>query len=425
MTQVNVPKLLRGIIFSMISYEEARKILVEIGSSHQLKGELIALEGCIGRICAADVQAPITIQPFDNSAMDGFAVRLSDLKEEGGTLALAGIIAAGDAVPEKPIQAGQCIEIMTGAPVPVGAEAVVPIELVDVKDKEISFKTRPDMGANIRLAGEDFKKGMDVLTAGETIEVQHIMPLAALGVDKIEVYKRPRAVFLATGDELVEDLSQDLKSGQIYNSNRPYGLAALEAMGVECISAPCVPDDLEHFTNLLKELETQDIDFIISSGGVSVGKFDFVRKGLEQAGAEILFHKVKIKPGKPNLFAKLPNGTLYFGLPGNPVATAAGLRFFVQPCLDRMIGRAEERLVHAKVMTPFKKRIGLQMFLKARAESWEDGILSVDLLEGQASFMVSPFLDMNCWAIVPEEVEEVKVGDVIDLYPLYPHGGFL
>jgi molybdopterin molybdotransferase len=409
----------------MISYDEAQKIIFEVGAAQKIKTETISLSECVGRVCTTDIQAPIDIQPFDNSAMDGFAIRLVDLNEDGGTLVKSGIIAAGDSVPKDSLQAEKCVEIMTGAPTPSGAEAVVPIELVTVQGDQVSFKSCPKMGNNIRLAGEDFKKGMAVLTAGEPIQVQHIMPLAALGIDKIEVYKKPRAVFLATGDELVEDLSQDLKSGQIYNSNRPYGLAALEVMGVECVAAPCAPDDLDHFESLLKELTTQDIDFIISSGGVSAGKFDFVRKGLEQAGAEILFHKVKIKPGKPNLFARLPNGTLYFGLPGNPVATAAGLRFFVQPCLRAMMGMVEEKPVQAKAMTPFKKRIGLRMFLKARAESWDDGLLTVDLLDGQASFMVSPFLNMNCWAVAPEGAEIIKAGDIIDLYPLYPSGGFL
>lgn len=409
----------------MISYEDAKNIVIEAGKVRGCKAEMLLTQKTVGRIAAQDIQAPIDIQPFDNSAMDGFAVRLDNFCAEGCTLKKAGMIAASDAVPKETIQVGTCIEIMTGAPTPPGAEAVIPVELVEIDGDQVYFKGRSNIGANIRRAGEDFQKGMGVLKEGQVIHPQHIMPLAALGIDKVEVYKKPRAVFLATGNELVEDLSQDLKSGQIYNSNRPYGLAALEAMGVECIEVPSIPDDPARFEMLLNSLIQQDVDFIISSGAVSAGKFDFVREGLEKAGAEILFHKVKIKPGKPNLFARLPNGTLYFGLPGNPVATTAGLRFFVQPCLRAMMGMGEEKPVQAKVMTPFKKREGLRMFLKARAESWEDGLLTVDLLEGQASFMVSPFLTMNCWAVAAEDVEEIKAGDIVDLYPLYPHAGLL
>lgn len=414
-----------GIIVSMISYEDAKKIVIEAGQARGCEVETVQTQKAVGRVCAKDVTAPIDIQPFDNSAMDGFAMRLDDLDVDGGTLKKAGMIAAGDAVPNAEIEAGTCVEIMTGAPTPPGVESVVPVELVEVDGDDVRFKAKPNMGANIRRAGEDFQKGMGVLKAGETIYPQHIMPLAALGIDKVEVYQKPRGVFLATGNELVEELSQDLKSGQIYNSNRPYGLAALDAMGIECVEGPSLPDDLVQFEMLLNDLMQQDIDFIISSGAVSAGKFDFVRDGLEKIGAEILFHKVKIKPGKPNLFARLPNGTLYFGLPGNPVATTAGLRFFVQPCLRAMMGMSEEKPVQAKVMTPFKKREGLRMFLKARAESWEDGLLTVDLLDGQASFMVSPFLSMNCWAVAPEAAEEIKAGDIVDLYPLYPHAEFL
>jgi len=416
---------LRGIISSMISYEDAKNIVIEAGLARGCGAETVQTQNAVGRICARDIQAPINIQPFDNSAMDGFAVRLDDLGADGGCLRKAGMIAAGDVATNTEIEAGTCVEIMTGAPTPSGADAVVPVELVEIDGDEVHFKAKPDMGANIRRAGEDFQKGMEVLKVGQTIHPQHIMPLAALGIDKIEVYKKPRGVFLATGNELVEDLSQDLKPGQIYNSNRPYGLAALEAMGVECIEMPGLPDDSVQFEVLLNDLMQQDVDFIISSGAVSAGKFDFVRKGLEKAGAEILFHKVKIKPGKPNLFARLPNGTLYFGLPGNPVATTAGLRFFVQPCLRAMMGMGEEKPIQAKAMTPFKKREDLRMFLKARAESWEDGLLTVDLLDGQASFMVSPFLSMNCWAVALEGAEEIKAGDIIDVYPLYPHSGFL
>lgn len=412
----------------MISYKEAKAILLEAGKNFDLDVEQVQLQDCVGRVCAQDISASINIQPFDNSAMDGFAVRIEDL--QGATesspflLKNVGMVAAGDSVPQITLAQGQCMEIMTGAPVMRGASAVVPVELTEVEGDNIQFKKIPAANANIRMAGEDFQKGMAVLKKGQIIHPQHIMPLAALGIATLELYKRPRAALLATGNELVEDLSKDLESGQIYNSNKPYSRAALEAMGVDCIDSPTMADDEDKFTALLENYMNQDIDLIISSGAVSAGKFDFVRRSLEKIGAKILFHKVKIKPGKPNLFAILPNGTLYFGLPGNPVATTAGLRFFVQPCLQAMMEIEDEHPVSARVMNVFSKRAGTQMFLKARACS-DDGMLSVEILEGQASFMVSPFLDMNCWAVLPDDVEEVKNGDMVDIYPLYPNAGFI
>jgi molybdopterin molybdotransferase len=409
----------------MISYEDAKAIILQNGRDKEQSTHLVPLEQSVGSVCATDVKAPINIQAFDNSAMDGFAIRRDGLEEDGGALINTGLIAAGDPVPDVPLNSGECIEIMTGAPMPPGADAVVPVENIEVNSDRVTIKKTPDAGDHIRYAGADFKAGMDVLSSGDLIHPQHIMPLAALGVDKVHVYKRVKVALLMTGDELVEDLSQELKSGQIYNSNRPYSLAALEAMGVDCAISQVMPDRPDLFSKLLHDLSEQDVDCIISSGAVSAGKFDFVRKGLEDAGAEILFHKVKIKPGKPNLFARLPNGTLYFGLPGNPVSTTAGLRFFVEPCLRAMMNREGEKPVRAIARSAFKKRGDLRMFLKAHVSSDEEGRLNVELLDGQASFMVRPFLSMNCWAVAPENTENIAVGDCIDIYPLYPHAGLV
>ncbi|MEZ5903398.1 MAG: molybdopterin molybdotransferase MoeA [Alphaproteobacteria bacterium] len=407
----------------MISYKEARNILLDQAGKHSLETEVLPIQEAMGRVCAEKLLAPIDIQPFDNSAMDGFAVILSDLKGASETspvqLQKSNVIAAGDAVPDQPLQAGNCIHIMTGAPLPLAANAVVPIELVTVKDDVIEFTSSPVANANIRRAGEDFKKGMTVLEVGQRVEPQHIMPLATLGIDKIKVYKKLRAAFLATGRELVDDLSAELESGKIYNSNRPYGVAALSAMHVDCVEQCTIADDTQSFDQILHDLMDQKLDIIISSGAVSAGEFDFVRAGLEKIGAEILFHKIKIKPGKPNLFARLPNGTFYFGLPGNPVATAAGLRFFVQPFLQKIMKQSEEKPLYAKAKTPFSKKSGLQIFVKSSMESQRNGELGVSFLDGQASFMVSPFLSMNCWGVVSEEVTEIKVGDIVEIYPLY------
>lgn len=406
----------------MISYKQAQNIISKQADGYQLETEILPTKDVVGRVCAEDVTAPLDVQPFDNSAMDGFAVILFDLagasEDSPVQLQKSGVIAAGDAVAEEPLQAGKCIHIMTGAPVPPAANAVVPIELVTVKEDVIEFTAPPALNANIRKAGEDFKKGMKVLEIGQRIGPQHIMPLATLGIVEVKVYKKPRAAFLATGRELVDDLSADLQSGQIYNSNRPYGVAALFAMHVDCVEEHTIADDIEGFDKILQELMKKNLDIIVSSGAVSAGAFDFVREGLEKAGAEIFFHKVKMKPGKPNLFARLPNGTFYFGLPGNPVATAAGLRFFVQPFLQKIMGQVEESALYARATKTFSKKEGLQIFVKSCMESQNNGELKVSFLDGQASFMVSPFLNMNCWAIVPEETTEIKIGDIVEIYPI-------
>jgi len=409
----------------MISYQEAKTIVQEYGANLSLKTQIVAVEDAIGLVCAEDIIAPINVQPFDNSAMDGFAVRRLDVQEATQdvpvALTVCQVIAAGDAVPTQAIEARQCAEIMTGAPVPPFADAVVPVERV-VKQGDgdkILFVSGVTQGENIRYAGEDFKTGEKIFSKGTRILPQHMMALATLGIARLLVFSPVQAMFLSTGNELVDDLSLDLKSGQIYNSNRPYGLAILKQMGVVCHEVPKLPDDVDGFVTLLKNVMDQGLDFVISSGAVSAGKFDFVREGLEKIGAEILFHKVKMKPGKPNLFARLPNGSLYFGLPGNPIATAAGLRFFVQPCLDAVFGLKTEDAIYATANNGFKKRAGLQVFLKAKLHHGVDGQCSVDIMNGQQSFKTSPFVDMNAWAIAGELDEEIKPGDLIGVYPFY------
>lgn len=408
----------------MISFESAQKIIRERASKYRLDTEVIALHGAAGRVCAEEVLAPLTIQPFDNSAMDGFAVRIGDLEgaSEGTPVVLekSGVIAAGDPVPEKALMAGKCIHIMTGAPVPKGSDAVVPIENVDVQDSKITFRFVPKPMANIRRAGEDFQKDDEILKSGDALGVTYILPLATLGVSQLRVFKKPKVAFMATGREIVDDLSAPLESGQIYNSNRPYALAMLDALGCDVLSCDTVRDDLKVFCKKLEALMAENCDIIISSGAVSAGEFDFVKDGLEKIGADIIFHKVKLKPGKPNLFAILPNGAFYFGLPGNPVASAVGLRFFVVSALRAMMGQEPEKPLHARAMTKFVKKSGLHMILKGKSESWEDGTRSVDILDGQASFMVSPFLKMNCWLHVPEALQIIKPGDVVEFYPLLP-----
>ncbi|HPQ50150.1 MAG: molybdopterin molybdotransferase MoeA [Alphaproteobacteria bacterium] len=413
----------------MISYKEACEIIFESAKGRKLEIETLPLNRISERICAQDVFAPIDIQPFDNSAMDGFAVYRDDLaratQDNPVTLEKSGVIAAGDLVSHTSFQRGSCVQIMTGAPMPSGADAVVPVELVKIGEDGIAFFSTPEIGAHIRHAGEDFKTGDVLLKVGDPLDAAYILPLATLGISSIEVFKKPRVAFLSTGKELVDDLSTSLGSGQIYNSNRPYALAFLNDLGVECFESLTIQDEPEDFKKHLSALVDQNPDMIISSGAVSAGAFDFVKSGLENLGAEILYHKVKIKPGKPNLLARLPNGTLYFGLPGNPVATAVGLRFFVDIAFRAMSGMEMEEPLHVKLEHPYSKKSELQMFLKGRLTCLEDGSFTVSILEGQDSFMVNPFLKMNAWVCVPDKITEIKDGEIVDVYPLYPRGGLM
>ena len=409
----------------MISYPKAQRNARDAYQSKQT-AETCVLSQAIGRVCAQDIMASFAVQPFNNAAMDGYVVRSQDLLEAASSnrifLPVTGSIAAGDMDIKNTGPQKACVRIMTGAPVPEGYDAIVPFEEAKMhNDGTVLFSNPVKPGAHIRRAGEDFQRGNKVLSKGEIVKSQHVLPLATLGIATLEVWKKPRIGFLATGKELVDDLSQPLRIGQIYNSNRAYAVPMLESFGAEVIHAETIADDSQHFRRALEGLLSVAPDFIVSSGAVSAGDHDFVRNVLEEMGAEIIHHKVKMRPGKPNLLARLPTGAVYFGLPGNPVATAVGLRFFVLPALKAFLGQEPEMPLRVKIAEPFRKKPCLHMLLKGKTGIDEKGCIFVVPTEGQESFRVSPFINMNCWISIPEEVEDVVIGNLVDVYPLRPH----
>jgi molybdopterin molybdotransferase len=261
-------------------------------------------------------------------------------------------------------------------------------------------------------------RGAPVIERGALLGTQHVLPLASLGIGKVEVYSKPKIAFIPTGREITDNRDEKLDEGRIYNSNLPYALALLAEAGAEVLPQATIPDDPVRFQATVKKLMDGGGNLIISSGAVSAGSHDFIRASLEKMGAEILFHKVAIKPGKPVLFAKLPNGTLYFGLPGNPISTAAGLRFFVQPLLAAALHRPPEKPFFARAKTRLSRKAGLRLFLKARIAASPDGGLDVDFPDGQESYKTAPFLAMNGWAVIPEDKQVIDINDIIEVYPL-------
>lgn len=402
----------------MVSYEEALNIIRRAVSGIVLPTELIDVFAVHGRVSAEDIISPLSIPPFDNSAMDGYAVRTGDFKNGTTVLNLKSRIIAGDTVDGLEMTAGDCCEIMTGAVVPFGADAIIPVEQSSRDGDNISFSVMPEAGDHIRRRGSDFLQGSAVLECGTLLGVQHVLPLASLGIGKIAVYCQPKIAFIPTGLEIIDQLDKPLEDGKIYNSNLPYAMAFLCELGAEVLPQATIRDDPAQFQTAIKKLLADKVDLIISSGAVSAGSHDFIRSSLESMGAEILFHKVAIKPGKPVLFAKLPNGALYLGLPGNPVATAAGLRFFVQPLLEALTNQPSVPPVFARLKTPFKRKAGLRLFLKAKTSVSAEGVLEVEFLDGQESYKTAPFLAMNAWAVILEEFASLGVNDLIAVFPL-------
>jgi molybdopterin molybdotransferase len=268
----------------MITYSQALQIIKDSASRMKTETERIALADTVGRVCAEDVFAGLDVQPFDNSAMDGFAVRLAEFPAAATAVRLkkAGVMGAGRVCEGAVLEDGCCWHVMTGASLPTGAEAIVPIENTALDGDFVVFNEKPAAGQHIRYAGEDFKKGARILSAGDKVSVEHILPLATLGIADLVVYKKPRVLFIPTGDEVVDELKKDLRNGEIYNANRFYAYSFLTACGVDVTIHDTVRDDPEQFVAALRTAENEKYNVIVSSGAVSAGSFDFVR---ECAGA--------------------------------------------------------------------------------------------------------------------------------------------
>lgn len=386
--------------------------------------ERVPVAQSLGRVLAEDVFSPIDLPPFDNTAMDGYALRCGGgVIPAGCEFAVRGEQAAGDG--ESRVDGQGAWEIMTGARIPDGLDAVVPVEQVEVlaRDGEgratrIRLSAEVAPGQHVRRAGEDITRGALALAAGTWLGPQHLLLAAGLGIAELPLRQRPRVALLCTGRELVDDPAQPLLPGQIRNANGPFLAARLEAAGAELVRRETVPDDVEAFQRALSRALSAGAQIVLSTGAVSMGRYDFVPPTLAALGAEILFHKVAMRPGKPLLLARLPGGQLYFGLPGNPVSSAVGLRFFVEAALRAMLGLPDERPWRLPLLQATQKKPGFRLHQKARLQLAADGRLGVELLKGQESFKTRPLLAATVWAALPADASELAAGSLVDVYPL-------
>ncbi|MBP7709855.1 MAG: molybdopterin molybdotransferase MoeA [Rickettsiales bacterium] len=396
----------------MISYQEALEIIYK--NSHLNQTETIPLLRAIGKSSASEVFSKIQVPSFDNSAMDGFAVKASELKsastDNNKKLKIIAIIGAGEIAEESHSGA---IQIMTGAPVPKGYDAVIPIEDVELDGDFVTFKRPARKNENIRFAGEDVVVGQIVLHKDKKITSEDIMLLAAVGITKVEVYKTPFLKIFSTGNEITDDYNQPLPDGKIYNSNAPYLVSKALEEGLNVEYGGVIADDKVKFEKAVSSVAKGAI--IISTGAVSKGKWDFIPESLKNLGAEIHFHRVNIRPGKPVLFATLPNGNYFFGLPGNPISTAIGFRFFITPLLRKVQGLDVEKPLFARLKNKFTKKGNFRQFLKSTLEFSSDGILQISINEGQESFKISPMAQSNAWAILEENKTEFLPGDLLQV----------
>lgn len=403
----------------MISLEEARDLVV--GSVGMMPVETVPVLEALGRVAAEDLKSDIDISPFAHSAMDGFALRSSEIvgasKEAPVALRVIDEVAAGD-VFEGAIGEGECVRIMTGAPLPEDADTVVKYEIVDIvegdgrRGSEVSFAAPSEPGANIRAAGEEAKAGEVVVTAGEVIGAAGVGFLASCGVLEVPVHARPRVGIIAIGSELVSPDAMP-GPGKIRNSNS-YAMAAC-AKGAGCIPTilPIVEDSQEALSAAVMAA-ADEFDFVITSGGASNGDYDFIKGVVEEAG-ELLMVSVNMRPGKAQTFG-IVHGTPVFGLPGNPAAAYCGFEMIIRPALRKMQGYSclECPTVMAKLSKPMKKKDPRRIFLRSTLTREESGDLAVMPAKNQSSGLFGVIQKSNCLAVMPEGTTPIGEGEDIE-----------
>ena len=396
---------------SMIQVQEALdKILCQI----QFKGvERVPLGQALGRVLTEDVVSRINNPPLDNSAMDGYAVIAKDIQsatpENPVKLEMVEEIAAGYTA-KGTLKPGQTMRIMTGAPIPPGADAVLMQEDTQKDGNAILCLDKADVAENIRRAGEDVKIGEGVIKKGTTLSPAHIGMLAVIGRSQIAVSQRPTVAILSTGDEILE-LDETPQGPQIFNSNGHMLAAQIKSAGgipvYLGIAKDTEKDLMEKFEWALKA------DIVVSSGGVSVGDYDLVKSSLQKMGQDMLFWKVAMKPGKPLAFGRIGK-TPIFGLPGNPVSSFVSFEQFVRPSLRKVLGCSDlsHKTVQAKLTRTINKKPGRLHFLSS-VVSWADGEYTVTPAGEQGSGILKSAANANGLLIFPLEAEEIKQGQEV------------
>jgi molybdopterin molybdotransferase len=396
----------------MPTFEEARRIILDHVTP--LGVERVELLASLGRVLAEDMNAPWDMPLYDNSAMDGFAVRAVDCGEEAAPLQITGYIPAGGSV-SGPILAGCAIRIMTGAPIPHNCDAVVPVEETEEADGMVSIKSAVRQLQHIRFRGEDVANGDTFLTAGTVVQSPEISMLASFGKAIVPVYRKARIAVLSTGDELIE-LGEPPEPGRIINSNALSLAAAIRETGAEPVIIGIARDNRESHRE--KMLEGLKADALITSAGVSAGDKDFVRDVLAELGVQQIFWKVDIKPGGPTAFG-VKDATPVFSLPGNPVSTMVTFEEFVKPALLRMMGhrRVIKPYVKAVLKEEARKKPGKVHFLRVRIEV-EDGRYWATTSGDQNTGILRTMVRANAIAVLPKDRTVVAAGEEVDVHLL-------
>jgi molybdopterin molybdotransferase len=393
-----------------VSIEEARAAVLE--HARVLDAEEVYLDDALGRALAADASAPNDVPPFAASAMDGYAIRAADTIDGSARLEVIGEAKAGKGAGVT-VRRGAAVRISTGAPVPDGADAIVPQELTSGDGASVAIDRQIAIGYNVRPAGEDIRAGQLVVPAGSLLGPAELGVLASMNIPRPSVVRRPRVAIAGTGDELT-DPGKPLKPGAIRDSNGPALGGAVHRAGGELTTRVRVGDDLDATVAVLGAA-LRDVDMLITTGGVSVGPHDHVRPALVRLGYREVFAGVKLKPGRPTTFAVGEDGTLVFALPGNPVSALMGFRLFVVPALDAMLGRSgEHHPVKATADEPLPGAIGRTTVIRCRSTLQDDG-WHVRPTKSQESHILTSMLGVDALALVPEDRDGIEAGEPVEI----------
>jgi molybdopterin molybdotransferase len=409
----------------MIDYKKARKILKK--SKIKIKDELIDTTKSLNRINSMDIRSSVNYPAGTNAAFDGFAINSKETnglnKNNYKHFKILKTISAGDNPKISNIKKFQTVEVMTGAIIPKFFDTIIPIEKInfypsDKSKKNITINKKIKKNQHIRYAGTDYKKGDLILKKGTLIESSHILAFKTLGIFNIKVKKKPNILFFSTGNEISNN--KNIDDWKVRNSNSHYIKSVSNNFLFNFIDGGILRDkDEKVFKKKINQIIKSKIDIIITSGAVSAGKHDFVPTVVKSFNLSNFFKGASIRPGKPILFAKLKGlEKAIFGLPGNPMSTAACFRFFVYPYLSNILDLKTEKPFKAFLKNKFKKSRSITRFLKGRLTSTKSGKLQIEVLEGQESYRIKSFIKSNTWAVFKEGQSIFKKNQLIECYSL-------
>ena len=393
--------------------DEARqRILQQINAIESWRK--VALRDALGQVLHEDVISPLSVPPHANSAMDGYALRGEDLKNDATSLRLIGSAFAGRPF-AKSVNTGECVRIMTGAIMPDGCDTVIMQEQAEVSNDRIILHGEHHSGENVRLAGEDIQTGAVVLSAGHRIIPADLGLLASLGLAELKVRRRIRVAFFSTGDEL-KSLGESLNPGDIYDSNRYTLFGMLKRLNAEIIDMGVVTDSPDALRQALLQA-SKEADVVITSGGVSVGEADYVKQLLDELG-QVNFWKIAMKPGRPLAYGKIAD-TPFFGLPGNPVSVMVTFYQFVQPALHKLAGANYQPplLLQAVAAENIRKRPGRFEFQRGLLRSNSANQLEVTMTGEQGSGILHSMSRANCFILLEEDCDGVAAGQSVTVQP--------